>query len=216
MNSLPVSFQFSDTLQVRVFDENGVSLFVAKDVCTALEIQDTSNAVKPLDDDEKLVRTLYVSGQNRDVLCVNESGLYTLIMRSNKPQARQFRKWVTSEVLPAIRKTGSYNSPQPQIDLQTFVAQQALLITQQQAVLASYEKLAKAQKPVTADQTQQDWITGLAQGEYDKGELFKNFEKKFQTGITPHRFTRMLKANWVSTMRGSNGRQIITLESLKQ
>ena len=87
-------------------------LFVAKDVCEVLELSDVSMSVAKLDDDEKLVQKLFVSGQNRDMIIVNESGLYTLIMRSNKPEARSFRKWVTSEVLPSIRATGQYTMPQ--------------------------------------------------------------------------------------------------------
>ena len=86
--------------------------FVAKDVCEVLELSDVSMSVAKLDDDEKLVQKLFVSGQNRDMIIVNESGLYTLIMRSNKPEARSFRKWVTSEVLPSIRATGQYTMPQ--------------------------------------------------------------------------------------------------------
>ena len=86
--------------------------FVAKDVCEVLELSDVNKAVSKLDEDEKLIRKLFVSGQNRDMIIVNESGLYTLIMRSNKPEARLFRKWVTSEVLPSIRATGQYTMPQ--------------------------------------------------------------------------------------------------------
>ena len=105
---------------VQVFDFNGLPLsitvdkegspwFVAGEVCKALAITDTSQACKRLDDDEKLVRTLYVAGQSREILTINESGLYSLVLTSNKPSAKEFKKWVTSEVLPSIRKTGGYN-----------------------------------------------------------------------------------------------------------
>lgn len=80
----------------------------AKDICDILSLSDVSRAVEKLEDDEKLIRKIFVSGQNRDILIINESGLYTLIIRSNKPDARQFRKWVTAEVLPSIRKHGLY------------------------------------------------------------------------------------------------------------
>jgi anti-repressor protein len=86
--------------------------WVVKDVCDILELSDVSMAVSRLDDDEKLVQKLFVSGQNRDMITINESGLYTLILRSNKPEARRFRKWVTSEVLPAINRTGVYITEQ--------------------------------------------------------------------------------------------------------
>lgn len=98
--------------EIRVIrDENGEPFWIAKDVCNVLDIVDTSQAVDRLDDDEKLLRTLYVSDQNREVWLVNEAGLYTLIIRSNKPEAKQFKRWITHEVLPSIRKTGSYLVP---------------------------------------------------------------------------------------------------------
>jgi len=84
--------------------------FVDKDVCGSLDISDVSNACKSLDDDEKLMRTLYVSGQSCEVLTVNEPGLYGLIFKSRKPEAKAFKRWVKHDVLPQIRKTGSFNS----------------------------------------------------------------------------------------------------------
>lgn len=92
--------------EIRMKTEKGEPIFCAKDICEALELTDVETALRKLDSDEKLTRKIYSSGQNREMLFVNESGLYTLIMRSNKPEARKFRKWVTGEVLPAIRKYG--------------------------------------------------------------------------------------------------------------
>lgn len=105
-------------MQVFTYNENDVQLrmkvidgnpwFVAKDLCEILELDDVRRAVEPLDDDEKLTGEILQSGQMRSMWFVNESGLYTLIIRSRKPEAKAFRKWVTSEVLPAIRRTGRY------------------------------------------------------------------------------------------------------------
>ena len=106
---LPLNFK---GCAVRTVMIGNMPWFVAKDVCEVLELSDVSMSVAKLDDGEKLVQKLFVSGQNRDMIIVNESGLYTLIMRSNKPEARSFRKWVTSEVLPSIRATGQYTMPQ--------------------------------------------------------------------------------------------------------
>ena len=106
---LPLSFK---GCAVRTVIIGNMPWFVAKDVCEVLELSDVSMSVAKLDDDEKLVQKLFVSGQNRDMIIVNESGLYTLIMRSNKPEARSFRKWVTSEGWPSIRATGQYTMPQ--------------------------------------------------------------------------------------------------------
>ncbi|GHV34839.1 hypothetical protein FACS1894187_06260 [Synergistales bacterium] len=102
------SFEGKET---RVVDVNGEPWWVASEVCDVLGLNDVSKATKRLDVDEKLIRKIFVSGQNRDVITVSESGVYALIMRSNKPEAKRFRKWVTSEVLPAIRKTGGYSAP---------------------------------------------------------------------------------------------------------
>ena len=101
-------FKFENQ-QVRFVGTADDYWWIAKDVCAVLEISDTSQAVDSLDEDEKLLRTIYASGQNRAMWCINESGLYSLILRSRKPQAKKFKKWITSEVLPAIRKTGSYS-----------------------------------------------------------------------------------------------------------
>jgi hypothetical protein len=105
----PTLFTFRDH-QVRAMqDEHGEPWFVAKDVCEILELEHTTNALNGLDDDELTVEKLQSGGQSREMKLISESGLYTLIIRSNKPQAKPFRKWVTGEVLPSIRKHGSYS-----------------------------------------------------------------------------------------------------------
>jgi len=95
--------------KVRTIDIDGKPWFLAGDVCRVLEHSDVSTAVSRLDEDEKLTQTLFVSGQNRAVLLVNEPGLYSLILTSRKPEARIFKRWVTHKVLPQIRKTGAYS-----------------------------------------------------------------------------------------------------------
>lgn len=102
--------------RVFLFDVQGVRVvgtaeqpwFVAQDVCIALDIKETHRAIAGLDEDEKGRHTVTTLGGPQEMSTVNESGLYSLIFRSRKEQARVFRKWVTSEVLPALRKTGSY------------------------------------------------------------------------------------------------------------
>jgi len=93
---------------IRALDDKGQYWFCAKDVCDALELSDTSMALMPLDEDEKGTRIFGTPGGPQKMLVVNESGLYALILRSNKPKAREFRKWVTNEVLPTLRRTGRY------------------------------------------------------------------------------------------------------------
>lgn len=98
---------------VRVVMRNNDPWFVAKDIAECLEISNVSDACSRLDDDEKAIGKADTLGGSQDLLIISESGLYTLIMRSNKPEAKQFRKWVTSEVLPSIRKTGKYSLSLP-------------------------------------------------------------------------------------------------------
>ncbi|MEV2520532.1 BRO family protein, partial [Paenibacillus larvae] len=107
MNQLQV-FNFTGK-EVRVIMKDGHPWWVAKDVCSVLDHSDVSMAVKRLDEDEKLTQTLFVSGQNRNVWFVNEPGLYSLILTSRKPESKKFKRWVTHEVLPAIRQTGKYS-----------------------------------------------------------------------------------------------------------
>lgn len=103
-------FKNSSFGEIRTISIVGEPWFVAKDVCDALELTDVSMTMKSLDDDEKRVQVLLVSGGKNPTRMwfVNESGLYNVIFQSRKPKARFFRRWVTHEVLPQIRKTGSY------------------------------------------------------------------------------------------------------------
>ncbi len=88
----------------------------AGDVCKVLEISNPSQAVSRLDDYEKAIYTVYTLGGQQKALFVNESGLYSLIFTSRKKEAKEFKKWVTTEVLPSIRKTGSYSTDEKRIE----------------------------------------------------------------------------------------------------
>ncbi|MDD3337801.1 MAG: BRO family protein [Lachnospiraceae bacterium] len=86
---------------------------VGKDVATALGYSNTADAIqKHVDDEDKLTSQIAIAGQNRNVVIINESGLYSLILSSKLPNAKKFKRWITSEVLPTLRKTGSYSLPQ--------------------------------------------------------------------------------------------------------
>ena len=100
-----------NTITIRSLERDGQIWFVAADVCKALEINNPSQALTRLDSDEKTTLTNNEgrAGQGaQSYNIINESGLYSLILRSRKIEAKQFKKWVTSEVLPSIRKTGGY------------------------------------------------------------------------------------------------------------
>lgn len=99
--------------QVRALLINNEPWFVGKDVALSLGYKDTSDALKKhVTDEDKLTRCFADSGQNRQMYVINESGLYALIFGSKLESAKRFKHWVTSEVLPQIRKTGSYATPQ--------------------------------------------------------------------------------------------------------
>lgn len=111
-----IPFQFGE-MNLNVIQENSNPWFIAKDVSEILGYKSASDAIRGLDEDEKLLRTICVSGQNRELNLINESGLYSLILRSKKPEAKDFKRWVTHEVLPSIRKHGAYLTPQKTEDL---------------------------------------------------------------------------------------------------
>jgi prophage antirepressor-like protein len=108
VNSLVV-FAYQNQ-EVRTYqDKNGNIWFVAKDVCDVLAISNSRDAISRLDDDERGVATTDTLGGNQEMVIVSESGLYSLVLTSRKKEAKIFKKWITSEVLPSIRKTGSYS-----------------------------------------------------------------------------------------------------------
>ncbi|EPG9948151.1 BRO-N domain-containing protein [Klebsiella aerogenes] len=113
MNTKPAVFSFESNSNVRAISIDGNPWFVAADVCKALGIKHTASAMRSLDDDEKGVHSMHTPGGQQDFTIISESGLYTLILRCRDAVTPgtipyRFRKWVTSEVLPQIRKTGRY------------------------------------------------------------------------------------------------------------
>ena len=113
MNSEILTFQNEQFGQIRTMIIEGEPWFVAIDVCTALSINNNREAVKRLDDDERntVSSTDGIRG-NPEKTIVNESGLYSLVLSSRKPEARAFRRWITHEVIPSIRKHGAYIVPE--------------------------------------------------------------------------------------------------------
>lgn len=108
MNELQI-FENPEFGKVRTIVVDGEPWLVGKDVATALGYNDTDQALRRhIDEDDKLTRQIDGSGQNRSMTIINESGLYSLVLSSKIPTAKKFKRWVTSEVLPTIRKTGGY------------------------------------------------------------------------------------------------------------
>ena len=114
MNNLQI-FNNDQFGQIRTTVKDGAPLFVAADVCRALEIQNHKDAIKRLDDDEKSGVVLTdPHGRPQETNCVTESGLYSLVLGSRKPEAKAFKRWITHDVLPTIRQTGGYVSDEQQ------------------------------------------------------------------------------------------------------
>lgn len=116
--SLPIEFSF-DGAAVRVVLVDGEPWWVANDVALALEYRDAGNMTRILDEDEKGTHNVSTLGGGQQLLVINESGLYSAILRSRKQSAKRFKKWVTAEVLPSIRKHGAYMMPasEPEADV---------------------------------------------------------------------------------------------------
>lgn len=107
MNNSVQSFNFNQN-QIQVINKNGEAWFIASEVAAMLGYRDSYNMTRILDNDEKGTHNVSTLGGNQDVSVINESGFYHAAFKSRKPEVKPFRKWVTSEVLPAIRKTGGY------------------------------------------------------------------------------------------------------------
>ncbi|PED06958.1 BRO family protein [Bacillus pseudomycoides] len=148
MNNLQV-FNHEELGQVRTIEQNKAVWFVAKDVCEVLELSNPTMAMQGLDEDEKAKFNLGLQGGATNV--INESGLYSLIMSSRKPQAKAFKKWVTGEVLPSIRKDGGYLVTTEEDDEQTIMAKALLLaqrtLDRKTQQLKQAEEIIKVQAP---------------------------------------------------------------------
>jgi len=169
--------------EVRVVMRDGKPWWVARDVCGVLGIRNSRDALSRLDDDEK--NTVALTDGNRgnpNVAIVNESGLYTLILSSRKPEAKAFKRWITHEVLPQIRETGIYSA-----DDDTLIARALVVATQKLEALKpmaeKYEYFMKA----------------------DNSLSFLEAGKVFRTGR--NRLFELLRNEGVLTKRtGHNGR----------
>lgn len=158
MNELQ-TFTYNNS-QVRTVEKNGELWFVLKDVCDILGLSNPSRVAERLDEDE---RSNFKLGRQGEVNIISESGLYNVILRSDKPEAKPFRKWVTAEVLPAIRKTGSYNAkadkPNKALEIKEMNAKvrlsnQLLKLSKVETLSAEYKNIlaAKAAEVLTGTQ----------------------------------------------------------------
>ena len=137
--------------EVRTVLQNGEPWFVAADVCRALDIAPT--ATRRLDDDEKGLRSTQTLGGMQEIVIINEPGLYSLVLGSRKPEAKTFRRWITHDVIPAIRKTGGYIAGEENMTDDELIAK-ALIITteklkQREARIAALSAQIEEDQPYT-------------------------------------------------------------------
>lgn len=140
MNNVSV-FNFNQKEVRTIVKKDGEIWFVLSDVCNVLEIGNPSDAARRLDNDEVTLDN--IEGNHRPTNLVNESGLYSLVLTSRKPEAKQFKKWVTSDVLPSIRKNGGYISGQENDDPEIIMAK-ALQVANN-VILRKTQELQQAQ-----------------------------------------------------------------------
>lgn len=161
MNELQI-FQNQEFGEVRSLVINNEPWFVGKDVAEALGYKNSKNAVPThVDEEDKLSTQIEYTGQKRNVTVINESGLYSLILSSKLPNAKKFKRWVTSEVLPTLRKTGSYakapTDPRQLLKLTIEAHEQTA-----QRVDVLEEKVSSLEKSTTIDSSQQNILERIA------------------------------------------------------
>ena len=170
MNNEIQQFDFRGASLRTLTDEAGEPWFVAKDVCDILEISNPSDALKRLDDDE---RSRFNLGRQGETNIVNEAGLYVLVLGSRKPEAHEFKRWVTHEVLPSIRKHGGYMAGQERM-------------TPEQMALASMRWLqSKVDEQAKQLKAQEGKV------------LFANAVETARTSILVGDFAKILKSNGI-------------------
>ena len=146
MNGMQI-FQNAEFGPVRIIGRDGGELrFVARDLCACLGIGNTGDVIAALDDDEKGIDSIDTPGGRQEMSTVSEPGLYSLILRSRKPEAKRFKRWITHEVLPSIRRTGGYGAPALPNFRNPAEAARAWADKEEQRLLEEQKRLALEQK----------------------------------------------------------------------
>ena len=205
MNNEIQKFDFRGASLRTLTDEAGEPWFVAKDVCDILELNNVTEALRPLDDDEKSNFRNSEVAQNggRAPLIISEPGLYKLIMRSRKPEAKEFQRWVTHEVLPQIRKTGGY-IPTSESDSDEDIMARAVLVAQKTIDRKNQQLQAKdAQIKMLEPKARFADAVAASDGTCLVGELAKMLRQNGMD-IGQNRLFRLLQADGYLGKSGSN------------
>jgi prophage antirepressor-like protein len=149
VNIIPFNYEKHE---VRTVTIDGEPWFVAKDVCDVLDVINPTQAVERLDEDERAMFNIWRQGETN---IVNESGLYALVLGSRKPEAKAFKRWVTHEVIPQIRKTGQYQ--QKPMSLEEMFALQANINLEFSRRMDNTEQTVKTALKALVAPTQKDW-----------------------------------------------------------
>lgn len=200
MTSEIQSYNFNGAALRTLADENGEPWFVAKDVCDILEISNPSDALKRLDDDE---RSRFNLGRQGETNIVNEAGLYVLVLGSRKPEAHEFKRWVTHEVLPQIRKTGGYIPTTDADDDMTILAKAVMI--GQRTMEAQKQRIAEQQTRIVELEPKARFADAVAasDGTCLVGELAKMLRQNGMD-IGQNRLFRLLQADGYLGKSGSN------------
>lgn len=155
-------FENVDFGKVRIIEMNGEPWFVGKDVATILGYKETAKAIRThVDEEDKGVSVLDTPGGKQEVVIINESGLYSLILSSKLPSAKDFKHWVTSEVLPSIRKTGKYSAhKEPNESTQARLINAKVRFARELQRLANIETLSPTYKQILIAQAAEA-LTGV-------------------------------------------------------
>lgn len=180
------TFTFGTQNVRTVLDEDGIK-FVAVDVCNALGLANNREAVAGLDDDEKGVGIADTPGGKQTMVVITESGLYSLVLRSRRPEAKTFRKWITSEVLPTLRRTGTYTvvpaPPPPPFDLPKTFSEALRLLADSCEQAEALKLQVEAQRPAV------EFVESYVQTE----GTFGLRETAKLLGVPPKTFTNRLE-----------------------
>lgn len=160
--------------EIRNVVVDGIPLFVAKDICDALGISKYRDAMTRLDEDERMSISVDTLGGKQSMTAVNESGLYTLVFQSRKPEARAFRKWVTGEVLPNIRKHGFYMTPEVAMSAKNLKRLRKQMLEQMRKYLIEDDLRKCARKFGTPIRC----VRSVLHGEYDDNEMMAFLQAK--------------------------------------
>lgn len=149
MNEIQI-FNNPEFGEIRTLEISNEPWFVGKDVADILEYTNTAKAIRDhVDSEDKLTERIVLSGQNRDVIFINESGLYSLILSSKMPSAKSFKRWVTSEVLPSIRKTGNYTAkPVDELKAKRLEIMERNATARQAKVMLEFAKMGLSQASI--------------------------------------------------------------------